>query len=144
MPTFTIETTYRLPVFRQRSYEAETLEAACRLAIDDDDWSDQKEDYETSGETYVTGAWTGDVAPYSTPDLNVPVQFDETVQRKADMFGTLLDLLQESARPMGLSHHDFQRWLPRAKAAIATAKAIADGRVDPIDATTDAVGGRGQ
>ena len=25
MPVFTIETTYRLPVFRQRSYEAETI-----------------------------------------------------------------------------------------------------------------------
>jgi hypothetical protein len=32
MPTFTIETTYRLPVYRQRNYEAETLEAACALA----------------------------------------------------------------------------------------------------------------
>ena len=28
MPTFTIETTYRLPVYRQRSYEAQTLNAA--------------------------------------------------------------------------------------------------------------------
>ena len=31
MPIFTIETTYRLPVYRQRSYEAETLDAACAL-----------------------------------------------------------------------------------------------------------------
>jgi hypothetical protein len=59
MPKFTIETTYRLPIFRQRCYEAETLEAACRLAIEDEDWSDQKEDCETSGETYVTGVWAG-------------------------------------------------------------------------------------
>jgi hypothetical protein len=50
MPKFTIETTYSLPIFRQRCYEAETLEAACRLAIEDQDWSDHKEDYETSGE----------------------------------------------------------------------------------------------
>jgi hypothetical protein len=55
MPRFTIETTYRLPVYRQRSYEAETLEEACRLAVEDDDWSEQKEDYESSGETYATG-----------------------------------------------------------------------------------------
>ena len=45
MPRFTIETTYRLPVYRQRSYEAETLQEACRLAVEDDDWSEQKEDY---------------------------------------------------------------------------------------------------
>jgi hypothetical protein len=128
MPTFTIETTYRLPVFRQHSYEAETLEAACRLATEDDDWSNQKEDHETSGETYVTGAWAGDVLPYNTPCLKVPAHFGETVQRKAEMFDSLLELLQEPARPMGLSHHDFQRWLPRAQATIATAKIIAGGR----------------
>jgi hypothetical protein len=90
MPKFTIETTYRLPIFRQRCYEAETLEAACRLAIEDEDWSDQKEDYETSGETYVTDVWAGDVPPYSIPGLAVPAHFDETVQRKADIFGSLL------------------------------------------------------
>jgi hypothetical protein len=32
----TIETTYRLPVFRHKTYEAETLAHACRLAIEDD------------------------------------------------------------------------------------------------------------
>jgi len=36
MHRFTIETTYRLPVYRQRTYEAETLEQACRLAIEDE------------------------------------------------------------------------------------------------------------
>ncbi len=34
MPRFTIETTYRLPVYRHRTYEAETVEQACRLAIE--------------------------------------------------------------------------------------------------------------
>ena len=43
MPRFTIETTCRIPVYRQRTYEAETLEQACHLAIEDDDWSEQKE-----------------------------------------------------------------------------------------------------
>jgi hypothetical protein len=56
MPFFTIEATYRIPVYRQRTYEAETVEQACRLAVEDDDWSDQKEDFESSGETYITGA----------------------------------------------------------------------------------------
>jgi hypothetical protein len=36
MPVFTIETTYRLPVYRQQTYEAATMEEACRRAIDDD------------------------------------------------------------------------------------------------------------
>ncbi len=36
MPVFTIETAYRLPVYRQRCYEAETLETACVLAIADE------------------------------------------------------------------------------------------------------------
>jgi hypothetical protein len=37
MPIFTIETTYRLPVYRQRSYEADSLAEACRFAVEDDD-----------------------------------------------------------------------------------------------------------
>jgi hypothetical protein len=56
MPVFTIETTYRLPAYRQRTYEADTIEEACRLAIEDDDWSGQEEDYDASGEIYVSGA----------------------------------------------------------------------------------------
>ena len=36
MPDFTIETTYHLPVFRRRTYAADTLDAACSAAIDDD------------------------------------------------------------------------------------------------------------
>ncbi|MCO5163910.1 MAG: hypothetical protein M9939_22545 [Mesorhizobium sp.] len=136
MPKFMIETTYRLPIFRQRCYKAETPEAACRLAIEDEDWSDQKEDYETSGETYVTGVWAGDVPPYSVPAIAVPAHFDETVQRKADMFGSLLELLQEPARPMGLSLHDFQRWQPRAQAAVFKARAIIEERRDLDDRDT--------
>ena len=58
MPVFTIETTYRLPVYRHQTYEAATMEEACRLAVDDDDWSDEKRDYESAGETYVTGIWS--------------------------------------------------------------------------------------
>jgi hypothetical protein len=59
MPSFTIESTYRLPVFRHRTYEAATAEDACRLAIADEDWTGQKEDYENSGATYLTGIWPG-------------------------------------------------------------------------------------
>ncbi|HRO01274.1 MAG TPA: hypothetical protein PLX43_07185, partial [Nitrobacter sp.] len=55
----TIEITYHLPVYRQRSYEAANLAEACRLAVEDDDWDNEKRDYETAGETYVTGIWEG-------------------------------------------------------------------------------------
>ncbi len=94
MPFFTIEATYRFPVYRQRTYEADTVAQACRLAIEDDDWSDQKEDFESSGETYVTGAWPGADSAYRATALPVPSQFGESVQRRADHFETLLGLLK--------------------------------------------------
>ena len=93
MPLFTIETTYRLPVYRHRTYEADSLEAACRLAVDDEGWGDAEEDVDSSGETYVTGAWDGRDCAYSGPALAVPSHFDETVQRKADHFEILLGLV---------------------------------------------------
>ena len=61
MPQFTIETTYRLPVSRQRRYEVATPDEACRLTIEDDNWSEQKEDYESSGETYITSIWPDEI-----------------------------------------------------------------------------------
>ena len=123
MPTYTIETTYHLPVYRQRTYDAPTPSDACRLALDDDGWEDAKEDVETSGETYVTGIWEGDEA-YSGEDIPVPDCFDETVQRKAELFDELLTLLKEPARVMGLSRDQFAHWLPRALTVIEKADAI--------------------
>ncbi|WP_266065087.1 hypothetical protein [Brucella intermedia] len=123
MPFFTVETTYHLPVYRQRTYRAQSAEDACRLAIEDDGWANAKEDVETSGETYVTGLWKGRQA-YSGPNIPIPERFDETVQRKADLFAALLALLREPAQVMGLSRHDFEQWLPRAQAVIAKADAI--------------------
>src|ERR1700742_1846069 len=94
MPLFTIETTYRLPVYRQRTYEADTLDQACDLAIADEGWDDEKSDVETSGDTYVTGAWEGRDAAYSGRALDVPSRFDEQLQRKAAHFEVLLGLLK--------------------------------------------------
>jgi hypothetical protein len=98
MPTFTVETTYRLPVYRQRSYQAETLEAACALAVADEGWDDEKSDVETSGDTYVTGVWEGRDAAYRGKALAIPSQFDEQLQRKAGHFEVLLGLLKLFAR----------------------------------------------
>ena len=131
MPLFTIEATYRLPVYRQRTYEADTVAQACRLAIEDDDWSDQKEDFESSGETYVTGAWPGADTAYRVTALPVPSQFGESVQRKSDHFETLLGILKVLAHPPDGGAPDPGFWRERAHAAIAKAEAILACARDP-------------
>ena len=125
MPRFTIETTYRLPVYRQRAYDAETLDEACRLAVEDDDWSEQKEDYESSGETYVTGAWPGEDTAYRIAALPVPSQFGEMLQRKADHYETPLGILKVLAHAP-----EAPLWRERADAAIAKAETILAGASD--------------
>ncbi|PZU83436.1 MAG: hypothetical protein DI527_23985 [Chelatococcus sp.] len=124
MPVYTVETTYHLPVYRQRNYVADTPEEACGLAVDDEGWEDGEEDVDTSGETYVTGLWEGADTAYSGADIPIPETFHETVQRKAEMFDALVAILKEPARPMGLSRHEFASWLPRATAVLARADAI--------------------
>ena len=124
MKTYTIETTYRVPNYRQRTRSAETVEGACRLAIADEDWTGALPDFETAGETYVTGAWEGADAAYSGPAVEVPEAFGETVYRKAELFEDPVALLREPAQPMGISEHAFRTWLPRAMAVLAKADAI--------------------
>lgn len=48
MAKFTVEATYHLPIYRQQTYDADTLEEARQLAVEDDDWSDQKEDRDSA------------------------------------------------------------------------------------------------
>jgi hypothetical protein len=121
MQAYTIETTYHLPIFRHRTYVAGTIEQACRLAIEDQDWRFERRDYDCAGHTYVSGAWLGRDVAYREAQLPIPSQFDEEVQRKADHFPVLLDLLKTCACP-----HD-----AAARAAIAKAEAIIAGRPDP-------------
>lgn len=124
MPLYTIETTYHLPVYRQGTYEAASADEACELAIKDDDWSCELPDHETAGQTFVTGIWRGRDAAYGGEPVDAPGRFGQTVQRKAELFETLVRLLKEPAQPMGLSRHDFDSWLLRALAAIAVADEI--------------------
>lgn len=131
MSRFTVESTYRLPVYRHRTYDAPTPAEACRQAIGDDDWSAEKYDYETAGETYVTGIWSGADAAYHGSSIAAPSHFQETIQRKVDHFQELVDQLAYVAQPMGLSKTDFERWLPMAIAAVEKAKAIIEERGDP-------------
>ena len=125
MPIYTVETTYRLPVYRRRDYEAATPEEACSLALADQGWGDAEGDVDTSGETYVIGIWKGRDAAHSGEGIATPEEFGETVQRKADLFDTLVAIVREPARPMGLSRYQFEHWLPRALSVLAKADAIA-------------------
>lgn len=131
MPMFTIETTYRLPIYRHRTYSAETPEAACRLAIEDEDWDEGKQDYECAGETYVTGIWSGADAAYRGDAIIVPPHLDETVQRKADHFELLLGLLKIIVADAQANRPTAPEWLARANWAIALAHAILDGARGP-------------
>lgn len=131
MPKFTIEVTYRMPYYVQRTYDASTPEEACRLAIEDEDWSGELPDFECAGPTYVTGVWRGTDTAYEGEEIAVPSHFHETAQRMVDHFHVLLDLLAYPAQPMGLSPVDFERWLPKAVAAVEKARAIIEERRDP-------------
>lgn len=123
MPVFTIETTYYLPVFRQRTFRAPSLVEACGLAVADDDWG-MTPDYENAGATAVTGIWRGKDSAYRGEAVPVPANFVLDADRKLALFATLLALLKEPARPPGPSRSEFEDWLPRALAAIAQAEAI--------------------
>jgi hypothetical protein len=136
MLTYTVETTYRVPVYRQRTYAAATPAEACRRAIEDDDWSDDKLDYEAAGETYVTGIWLGADVAYSGETVPVPSHFDETSQRKAAhlevLFGLLKIVVADQISQRGTDAY----WLARANAAVAKAEAILAGARDPDEPVT--------
>jgi hypothetical protein len=110
---------------------AETLDEACRLAIEGDDWSDEKSDWDNSGETYVSGVWQRLDAAYRAPALLIPSQFSEAIRRKADHFETLLGVLKILAHVENLGAPDLPYWLPKAQAAIAKAEAILASAPDP-------------
>ncbi|MER9615513.1 hypothetical protein [Mesorhizobium sp. M0207] len=132
MPRFTIETTYHLPIFRHAMYSADTPEVACRLAIEDDDWSGQREDCESLGETHVTGIWESAGPAYRGQAIPVPAHFGEAVQRKAAQFELMLGLLKiivgdtQAPRPPS-------GWLGKAEWAIARGEAILEGARDPVE-----------
>jgi hypothetical protein len=62
MPKFTIETSYRRPYFRHRTYEAPTPEEACQRAINDPDDEGELPACELAGDTYVSAIWIVDFA----------------------------------------------------------------------------------
>jgi len=72
---FTIELTYDLPMFMHVNVEADSIEEACEQALQADDWSNAKEDWNGCGETFVTGVWEGEDAEYVGAAIAVPVRF---------------------------------------------------------------------
>lgn len=131
MPDFTIETTYHLPVFRHRAYAADTLEAACRAAIEDDSWHVAEKDFDSSGPVHVTGIWDGAHAAYAGPPLQIPPQFDEPMQRRARHFEILLGLLKMLVDDISATRPPLPDWLARSAWAIARGEAILAGDPDP-------------
>lgn len=131
MPFFTIETSLRLPVYRQRTYEADTVDEACRIAVEDVDWSGEKPDHESAGDTYVSGVWLGADTAYHGNAQTLPTQFGETTHRKADHFEVLLGVLKVLSDLEQVEPNQRPFWHRRARAAIANAEAILAGSHDP-------------
>ena len=131
MPDYTIETSYHLPAYRHRTYAADTAAAACRQAIEDDDWSGERLSYESAGETFISGIWQGADAAYSGPPIPLPSQFGETMARKAQHFEILLGLLKLLLADVQVGRTSETEWIGRATWAVARGEAIIAGARDP-------------
>jgi hypothetical protein len=125
MLRFTIEITYRLAVYRQRTSEAETLKGACQLAVNDD-LVRTEGGLRTLRRNLRHRRLAGRAHPYRVGELTVPSRFGETIHRKADHFETLLGILKLLAHAP-----DAPFWRQRADAAILKAEAILAGAPDP-------------
>ncbi len=124
MPLYCVETSFHVPTYHHTIVEAASPEDACKIALENDDWSDAKQDPESAGETYVSGIWIGTV-PYEGDRVEVPTEFEESVTRRATHYAETVMLLVEA------SYTTFESWRPRLLAAIQTAQAILDRRPNP-------------
>jgi len=130
MPTFTIETTYRLPIYRQRSYEAEyprrrlcARHCGRRLG--------RREIRRRDFRRHLCDRHLGRDAAYRGRALSIPSQFGEQVQRRADHFEVLLGLLKVFAHAPDAEPADGPFWRQRLDAAIAKGEAILADEPDP-------------
>lgn len=74
MARYSVEFTFLVAHYVHEDIEAETeadaiAEAKRRLAEDAIDWARQKEDYDSSRETEITGMWLGDA--YRGPEIDL-------------------------------------------------------------------------
>ena len=80
MPLFTVERQYLVPVYEHLTIEAETAEAACHAAVDEDahPWGHNvKTDYESSRATTISGLWSGAQA-HVGECLTIPTELEVT------------------------------------------------------------------
>lgn len=125
MPKFTVECSYMLPVFRHRTYEADSPEAAAALALADEDWSGQKDDTDSIGPHKVTGIWEGEDAAYSGPAVAV-VDLDDMMRDAAHaMYGALKIAEEQYENFAGAGKDDGT--LSVIRAAIAKAEGRSNG-----------------
>lgn len=121
MPQFTIEMTYDLPVYVHRTVEADNLETAIAFAMENEDWADEKKDYDSAGPTRVTGAWAGSVA-YEADQLPVPV---DDAANATSLMAEAIKLVMRCARgELERPVTERQPW-PEAEAALKRAVAAA-------------------
>lgn len=131
MPVYTIETTYTLPIFRHRTYIADTPGEACKAALVDDNWESLQRDHDAAGEVHITGIWEGEKAYHTGSSFPVPSQFDEALQRRSAHFEILLGLLKMMVHDTGAMRVSSSGWLAKAAWAVARGEAILAYAPDP-------------
>jgi hypothetical protein len=122
MPVFMIETTYKLPVYRERVFEARSLEDACLRAVLDTNWDDEKADIEASERTFVSGVWEGAVEADPARAQPIPRQFHDIHQNKGVLFDAMLQLLAA-----GCSSNSCGTWRNAAQRLLAQAEQVGTG-----------------
>jgi hypothetical protein len=135
MPLFTIESTFDLPVFRHASYDAPDLASACQLALQDDDWSQQRGSWDGSGATYITGAWAGRDTAYAAgaTEYTVPLPFTAQLDQLA---GLLAEAMAQDLAFSGFGCELpvwFAAWRERVRAVLPNLDHLA--RPDSADAS---------
>lgn len=84
MTTFTIERQYLVPMYQHLTIEADTPEAAMRIAMAHEDWYSARIDFESGLESglphHISGCWTGPRA-YEGEACPVPRDIAEPVPR---------------------------------------------------------------
>ncbi len=133
MTTFTIESTYRIPIYRQRSYEAETLAASLPPRHRRRQLGGAEGGLRIRRRNLRDRRLAGRRPAYASPALPIPSHFGEALQRKAEHFEVLLGLLKVFALPTDGGPTDEPFWRQRAHVAIAKAEAILAGARDPDD-----------
>lgn len=131
MPDFTIEIGFTIPIHRFRNYHAASIEEACRTALEDENWAEQKEAFQESGPTMIFGVREGQDNGHQIPAIPIPSQFRERQQRKAEHFETLLGILKLLLTEEVFTSAKLTFWRRRAESAIAKAEAILAGGPDP-------------